>query len=116
MLSELLESRAIWLYRPVLDFRKQVNGLVSIIEGMGIRPNDGAIYIFRNRQRDKLKLLFWDRNGFILAYKRLEKGRFDVGVDPDGHIEISLEQLKMLVSGMPILHLGKGREKDVIFS
>lgn len=110
---DALQSRPIWLYKPVIDFRKQMSGLVSVVESeMKMHPNNGAIYLFRNRHKDKLKLLVWDRNGFILGYKRLEKGRFDVGVDVDGSLKISPEQFKMLLSGMPILWL----EKEIVFS
>ena len=115
------QDRPIWLYKPVLDFRKQMNGLISIIEThLNKSPNDGSMYLFTNRKRDKLKLLVWDRNGFILACKRLEKGKFDVGTTTPSqasqHIEISLEQFTMLIAGMPIVWLGKDKEKQVKFS
>jgi transposase len=112
-----LEGRPIWLYAPQLDFRKQINGLIQVvISQMGQRPNDGGIYLFRNRQRTKLKVLMWDRNGFILCYKRLEKGKFDIPVDLTGAIELSWEQIMMLISGMPIVHIGKYIEKELCFS
>jgi transposase len=114
---DIFKNRAIWLYKPKIDFRKQMNGLIAVIVSkMGLRPNDGGIYIFRNRQRDKIKILFWDRNGFVLGYKRLEKGKFDVPIDISGTVELTLDQLGMLVSGMPLIHLGKDAEKKVFFS
>ena len=93
-----------------------MNGLVQVVVNeMTLRPNDGGLYIFRNRQRNKLKLLIWDRNGFFLGYKRLEKGGFDWPTEKDGSLEISAEQFEMLISGMPILRLGKGVEKEMLF-
>ena len=110
-----LAGRSVWLYTPRIDFRKQMNGLIQMVVGeMGLRPNDGAIYIFCNRQRDKIKVLFWDRNGFVLGCKRLEKGRFDVPIDRSGHVELTLDQLGMLVSGMPMVRLGKSYEKETV--
>ena len=63
-----LRDRKVWLYREAIDFRKQMNGLVQlIVEAKSGRPNDGAVYVFRNRQRDKVKLLLWHHNGFSLG-------------------------------------------------
>jgi len=83
---------------------------------MGLQPNDGSVYVFRNRQRDKVKVLFWDKNGFWVGYKRLEKGKFDFPKPETGSQDMTWEQFKMLVSGMPILNLGKTAQKEVVFS
>jgi hypothetical protein len=109
-------NRKVWLYREVIDFRKQMNGLIQIIvdEKKQI-PNDESIYVFRNRQRDKVKLLTWHHNGFFLGYKRLERGRFDFGTDVDG-VEISADELRQLMSGMPMIYLGKGSKNNTVFS
>ena len=63
-------KREIWLYGKPLDFRKQLNGLVEMVAAkMEKAPNDGSIYVFRSKGKDKIKILFWDRNGFWLGYK-----------------------------------------------
>lgn len=111
-----LNNRQVWLYREHIDFRKQMNGLVQlIIEDKGRRPNDGGVYVFRNRQRDKVKLLFWHRNGFFLGYKRLERGKFDFPTDADV-VEVDAEALRELMLGMPMVRMGKGKAEQVIFS
>ena len=111
-----LNTRKVWLYREVIDFRKQMNGLVQlIVETKGGRPNDGAVYVFRNRQRDKVKLLLWHRNGFFLGYKRLERGKFDFPTDTDV-VEVDAEALGELILGMPMVYMGKGQAETVIFS
>ena len=67
----------VYLYRDVVDFRKAIDGLAAIVEEeMGLCPYADALYVFCNRGRDKLKLLYWDRSGFCLWYKRLEKAKF----------------------------------------
>lgn len=67
----------IYLHRDVVDFRKSINGLSVIVDqAMGLSPFDSGIFVFCNRQRDKLKVLYWDKTGFALWYKRLEKDKF----------------------------------------
>ena len=111
------KKRNIYVYNGTLDFRKQMNGLIHLVnEEMKSRPNDGNLYVFRNRGRDKLKILMWDRNGFVLGYKRLEKGHFDFPKGEGEQCEITHEQLYMMVSGMPMIYLGKGTEKSTCFS
>ena len=63
-----VQSKSIWGYRKPIDFRKQLNGLVqTIIDETDGPPNRNGIYLFQNRQRDKIKLLAWDRNGFFMG-------------------------------------------------
>ena len=110
------KQRLIFVYRDVIDFRKQMNGLIEeVIDGMNRTPQDGSLYVFRNRNRDKLKVLVWDRNGFWMLYKRLEKGRFDFPLDDKGALEITNDQYEMLISGMPILRLGKPTKSTTEF-
>ena len=111
-----LRDRKVWLYREHIDFRKQMNGLVQlIVEEKGSRPNDGAVYVFRNRQRNKVKLLLWHRNGFFLGYKRLERGKFDFPIDATV-VEVDAEALRELMLGMPMVYRGKCQAETVIFS
>ena len=71
------EFSSIYLYRDVIDFRKSINGLVALVEGELSRSAfEPALYLFCNKQRDKLKMLYWDNTGFALWYKRLERDRF----------------------------------------
>lgn len=112
-----LKDRCIYIYNGHIDFRKQVNGLVGlVVDEMSKSPNDGSLYVFRNRQRNKLKVLVWDRNGFVLGYKRLEKGHFDFPKVSLGVITISKEELVMLVSGMPLIYGLGSSQKEVYFS
>ncbi len=68
---------AVYLHREPVDFRKSINGLSIIVESeMALSPLSGALFVFCNKKRDKLKLLYWDKTGFALWYKRLEQEKF----------------------------------------
>ncbi|MBB3230952.1 IS66 family insertion sequence element accessory protein TnpB [Halomonas stenophila] len=67
----------VYLCREPVDMRKQIDGLALLVqEAMELNPFEEAVFVFGNRQRDKVKLLFWERNGFVVWYKRLERERF----------------------------------------
>jgi transposase len=71
------EPDDIYLHLEHVDFRKSINGLLGIIESeLTLNAFSGALFIFCNKKQDKLKLLYWDKTGFALWYKRLEKQRF----------------------------------------
>ncbi|WP_413114129.1 IS66 family insertion sequence element accessory protein TnpB [Thaumasiovibrio sp. DFM-14] len=73
----MLSPPNIYLYREAVDFRKSINGLAAIIESeTDLLLGSGALFLFTNKQRDKIKVLYWDKTGFALWYKRLEKAKF----------------------------------------
>lgn len=70
-------SIPVYLYLPPVDMRKSIDGLAALVEQeLETSPMQEAVFVFCNRGRDKIKLLVWERNGFIVWYKRLEKQRF----------------------------------------
>ena len=67
----------IYLHRQFVDFRKSINGLAMIVDAeLDLPVMSGALFIFCNKAKDKLRLLYWDKTGFALWYKRLEKDKF----------------------------------------
>lgn len=83
------------------DLRKQINGLSALAQGlMGGDPLSGHLYLFSNQERRLLKALYWDRNGFCLWQKRLERDKFPWPRTQEAAREISVEQLRMLLSGI----------------
>lgn len=69
-------SRILVATRPV-DFRKSIDGLAALVElVLQERPLSGALFVFLNRRANAMKLLIWDRGGFVLVYKKLERGQF----------------------------------------
>ena len=83
--------------KPV-DFRKGVDGLAALVrETMAADPFDGAIYVFRAKRADRVKLVFWDGTGLCLYAKRLERGRFIWPSPVDGVVSITPAQLGYLL-------------------
>ena len=67
---------AVYLYRQAIDFRKSIGGLSALVEQeLGMNPFGDALYVLISRRRDKIKALYWHRNGFCLWYRRLEQER-----------------------------------------
>jgi transposase len=110
MLS-LTTSTRIFLATEPTDMRKGFDGLFALVENV-IRedPFSGHLFVFRNRRRDRLKILWWDRDGLAIWYKRLEKGSFqfptdvvaDVGDDKPPRCEMRAEEFAMLLSGIEL--------------
>jgi transposase len=99
----LIDLNAIRIFiRPGhTDLRKAVNGLSGIIEQqMGSDPFSGNVYIFCNRGRKLLKAVYWDKTGFWLSQKRLEKDKFPWPQTTEAAQELTGEELKMLLSGI----------------
>ena len=72
------ELPAVYLCRDVVDFRKGINGLAVLVEeALQHDPFSEQLFVFCNRKRDKIKMLYWERSGFCLWQKRLERARFN---------------------------------------
>lgn len=83
------------------DMRKSINGLASIVESsFKLNPFDGAIFVFCNRSRDRIKILEWDSDGFWLYFKRLEKGHFRWPASgTEQTLTLTGEELSILLGG-----------------
>lgn len=107
MIIDLSKAR-IFIRPGHTDLRKAVNGLSGITEQqMGGEPFSGNIYLFCNRERKLLKALWWDRNGFWLSQKRLEKDKFPWPQTNEAAQELSAEELTMLLSGIDFFRAHK---------
>jgi transposase len=75
--TSYIQEIEVYLYRGIVDMRKSINGLLTIVEQeLGLSPFAPGLFVFCNRQRDKIKILYWEHSGFVLWYKRPEKARF----------------------------------------
>jgi transposase len=100
---ELNATRAVYLHRDAIDFRKNINGLASLVEqGLGMNAFGHAVFVFGNRRKDRIKILGWDRNGFWLLQKRLEDARFVWPRENSVVVELTVQQLHWLLDGIDL--------------
>lgn len=97
-------SVRIYLAAGATDLRRSVDGLSALVrERMRLEPMSGHLFLFRNRRGDRLKILVWDRSGYWVLYKRLERGTFAWS---EGASEVPLEmkstELALLLSGVEV--------------
>jgi transposase len=106
-----LDGISILFHNTPMDMRKSIDGLsIVVAESLERPPHDGTLYVFCNRKRDKIKILYWQRNGFCLWYKRLEKEKFKFPTAVDNLLKLTLQQLRWLLDGLDITDL-KGHGK-----
>jgi len=94
----------VYLYREAVDFRKQINGLSILVEQeLELDPFNESLFVFVNRARNRVKILYWERNGFCLWMKRLEKDKFAWPRHLDeAIINLEEEQLNWLLLGFDV--------------
>lgn len=98
-------SVKIYFATTLVDMRKGIDGLRAIVENtLKKNPNDGHLFVFVGKSRDKLKILFWDKNGYVVYFKRLERGRFQLPVTDETRTRVEMEaaQLAMLLDGIDL--------------
>lgn len=101
MIPSPSQNLRIFLRPGITDMRKSINGLSGIVQNeLRINPYDQNLFAFGNRKKDLVKILYWDRNGFCLWQKRLEKDRFPWPQDKKQVMEITSEQLSWLLNGI----------------
>jgi len=101
MMFANIDKLKIYIRVGKTDMRKQINGLSILVhDELELNPFEKSLFIFCNKPKNRLKILYWDRNGFCLWLKRLEKDKFPW---PNGEAlakEITTEQLKMILDGI----------------
>lgn len=96
-------STKVFLYGPPCDMRKGFDGLFGLVQNeMDLNPLSGYLFVFMSRDRNKVKILFWDKDGLVLYYKRLEKGTFK---RPTANVnapnsELTQEEIYMILRGI----------------
>lgn len=103
MLS-LPASVRIYFFTAPADMRKGFDGLVALVCAAGLNAYSGHLFAFVSRRADRAKILTWERGGFVLWYKRLERGRFrrpTIGADAQ-QVRLEADQLMMLLEGIDL--------------
>ena len=103
----------IYLAADPADMRRGFDGLSYLVrEFLGADPLSGHLFVFHNRRRDRVKVLYWDRSGYALFYKRLEKGRFHFPEVSGSQVEIESSDLILLLEGIELA--GSRRRKRFV--
>lgn len=109
------KNARIYLKTGKTDFRKSVNGLSILVEDtMNRSVLGGDLFIFCNRGRNRLKILYYDRNGFCLWYKRLEEDKFRWPKDAEDVIEVTREELSWLLRGLDFRSAHRDRQYECV--
>ena len=94
-----------YLSREPADMRKSYDGLSGLVrQGLGRDPLSGEVFIFLNRRRTMIKILVWDRSGFVIWSKRLERGTFELphSREAGGSVALGWEELVMILEGVSL--------------
>ncbi|MGI9285275.1 MAG: IS66 family insertion sequence element accessory protein TnpB [Pseudomonadales bacterium] len=93
----------IWLCTQPTDMRKSFNGLSALVKNtLRENPLSGQLFVFTNRRRRLIKVLYFDRSGYCIWSKRLEQGQFVVRANAEGKRQLNWTQLKLLLEGIEV--------------
>lgn len=105
-----ITSARYYLHREACDMRKSFDGLCGLVsKELGENPISGDVFLFINKPRNRIKLLRWESGGFVLFYKRLEKGVFELPTIKNNDKKIILDygQLAMIITGISMKNTRK---------
>jgi transposase len=103
----------VFLYRVPTDMRKTFHGLIALTESaLNQDPLSGSLFVFVNRRRDRMKILYWGQTGFCIWYQQLQKGTYQLpseeSLEGQESIEITRSQLSLILDG---IDLGSARQR-----
>ena len=102
LVNQVLADR-VFIICGKTDMRKAINGLAEIVQNQyNLNPYESAAFLFCGRKADRMKCLYWDGNGFLLLYKRLENGQYQWPKTANEVRSISEQQLRWLLEGLAI--------------
>ena len=100
----------IWLCSEATDLRRSFDRLAEMVrQHLKDDPLSGHVFVFRNKRSDRVKLLYWDEDGFVIVYKRLEAGTFRFPAAQGAGVEIRAADLQMLLDGVDLASVKRGR-------
>ena len=107
----LTSHQRYFLYNQPCDMRKGFDGLSGLVKNeMHRSAMDGSVYLFVNRRKDRMKMLVWESGGFMLYYKRLEQGQFELPMTKNAdQLLLDWETLVLMLTGISLMQ--KGRRK-----
>lgn len=108
----LSPSNRYFLYRNQADMRKGFDGLSGLVrEGLSKDPLSGDVFIFFNKRRTQVKLLLWERDGFSLYHKRLERGTYEL--PSTASVELRSDELMLILQGISLKSIRRRKRFDI---
>lgn len=103
MLSELAKVKSVYLACGYTDLRKSIDGLAHIVQDQfHLDPFSNSLFLFCGRRRDRMKALLWERDGFLLLYKRLEGGKYQWPRTPEEMRKLTAQEYRWLLEGLSV--------------
>jgi transposase len=103
MLGDISNAEHIYIACGHTDMRKAIDGLSALVQNnFQLNPFQNSLFLFCGRKRDRIKALYWEGDGFVLLYKRLESGSFQWPNDPEEVRSITKQELRWLLEGISI--------------
>ena len=106
-------SGRIFVYTHYVDMRKSINGLSILIQISKHDFDNGKVYVFLNKKRDKIKILVKENNGFVLLYKRLDAGNFKLSFLSKTEVLLTSQQLRWLLDGLNYAKLTPAKNPEI---
>ena len=95
-------STRVFVATKPADMRKSFDGLFALASGLALDPLSGHLFVFINKRRDRIKVLYWDRDGLAVWAKRLERGTFRIPVAGADRVEMTTAELAALLAGIDL--------------
>lgn len=103
MIKDFSKSTHVYLASGFTDMRRGIDGLVSIVQqSFKLDPFEDSIFLFCGKRPNRIKALYWDKNGFVVLYKRLEEGKFQWPRTDNEVRDLTMQQLRWLMEGLSI--------------
>jgi transposase len=110
MMLSLPASVRIWVATTPTDLRKSFDTLAEVVrQQFQLDPLSGQLFVFTNKRADRIKLLYWDEDGFVILYKRLEAGTFRLPKAEGGRVQVRAADLQMLLDGVDLESVKRSR-------
>ena len=103
MLGDISKAEKIYIACGHTDMRKSIDGLAAIVQqNFQLNPFQNSLFLFCCRRRDRMKALYWEGDGFVLLYKRLESGSFQWPMNAQAVRSITYQEFRWLLEGLSI--------------
>jgi transposase len=103
MFGNITKAEKIYIVCGYTDMRKSIDGLAGLVQqNYQLNPFENSLYLFCGRKHDRIKALYWEGDGFILLYKRLEQGKYQWPRTPEAVRKLTTQEFRWLTEGLEI--------------